>query len=51
MIFEERNRKKTETGSDRIFLTANDAPIEPKLKWPIFDEFGRKIPKVTPDRE
>jgi hypothetical protein len=51
MIFEEKHRKTIETGSDRIFSTANDTPIEQKLKWPLFDEFGRKIPKVTRVRE
>jgi hypothetical protein len=51
MILEEKHQKLTDSGSDRIFSTANDTPIEPKLKWSLFDEFGRNIPKVTPDRE
>jgi hypothetical protein len=51
MVFEENHRKLTETRSDRIFSTANDTPIEPKLNWPTFDEFGRKKPKNNRDRK
>jgi hypothetical protein len=51
MIFDEKSRKLPQTGSGRISATANDRPIGPKLKWPIFDDFRRKIPKITQDRK
>jgi hypothetical protein len=49
MVFEEISRKVPKTESDRISAMVNDRPVEPKLKWAIFDEFeekSRKLPKT-----
>jgi hypothetical protein len=39
MIFYGKSQKLPQTGNDRISATANDRPIEAKLKWSIFDDF------------
>jgi hypothetical protein len=49
--FQGKSWKISQTGSNRISSTMNDRPMEPKLKWPIFDYFWRKMPKSNPDRE
>ena len=51
VIFLEKSQNLSQTESDRISSTMNDRPVEPKLKWPIFDDFRRKIPKNTRDRK
>jgi hypothetical protein len=46
MIFNVKSRKLLQNGSGRISVTANDGPVEPKIKWSIFDDFQRKISKL-----
>jgi hypothetical protein len=45
-IFDEKSRKLPQIGSGRISVTANDRPVEPKIKWPIFDDFYEKSRKL-----
>ena len=45
MIFDEKSEKLPQTGSSCISVTVNDRDTGPKLKWSIFDDFWRNIPK------
>jgi hypothetical protein len=51
MTFEEKSQKLPKTESSCIWVTVNDRESGPKLKWSIFDDFQRKIIKITPNRK